>query len=68
MKVIYSQDKNRTNQLSLQPGGSIITVHYVDGTIIHYDKIKNVKKYVNVIKNIENINRVICNTETIYQK
>ena len=68
MKVIYSQDQNRTNLLSIQPGGSIVTVHYTDGTIIHYDKIKNVKKYVNAIKHKENVNRVVCNTETLYQK
>lgn len=67
MKVIYSQDHNRTNQLSIQPGGSIVTVHYLDGTIIHYDKIKNVQKYVRAI-NKSNISRIICNTETLYQK
>jgi hypothetical protein len=67
MKQIYSKDSDRTNNLSLTPGGSVVSVYYTDNTVIHYDKIKNVKKYVNAI-NKANVNRIVCNTETLYQK
>lgn len=67
MKVIYSQDQNRTNELSVQPGGSIVTVHLIDGTIIHYDKIKNVQRYVRAIDK-SRVSKITCNTETLYQK
>ena len=46
MKEIQSKDHNRINPLSVVPGGSTISVTYNNGTIIHYDKIKNVVAYV----------------------
>ena len=46
MKVLQSLDHNRTNPLSVIPGGDVVEVTHRDGTIIYYDKIKNVKAYV----------------------
>ena len=46
MKEIQSKDHNRINPLSVVPGGSTVSVTRDDGTIIHYDKIKNVAAYV----------------------
>ena len=67
MRQIHSKDENRKNKLSLEPGGSIVSIHYNDGVIIHYDKIKNVQRYVAAVDKT-NANKIIYNTETLYTK
>ena len=46
MKEIHSKDQNRKNPLSLEPGGTTVTILYKNGYTVHYDKIKNVSKYI----------------------
>ncbi len=50
MKETYCSDEKRINELSFVPGGYTVTVHYKSGNVIHYDKIKNIEKYVRAIK------------------
>jgi hypothetical protein len=44
-------DKFRENSLSKIPGGSVVTVKYKGKQPLDYDKIKDVKVYVNRILN-----------------
>ena len=57
MKEINVKDEYRTNELSTVPGGVVVSVQYNDGTIKHYDKIKDPVKYASRIKkqNVVNI-------------
>ena len=66
MKEIYSKDQNRTNDLSLQPGGSTVSVTYTNGTVIHYDKIKSVSKYVNAIKGKSDVVKIEVGDKVLY--
>jgi hypothetical protein len=45
-KKIYVADEYRKNKLSLEPGGSEVTVVLGDGTRLVYDKIKDPYRYV----------------------
>lgn len=51
MSGYYVSDEFRTNNLSLTPGGSVVSVEYADGETKAYDKVKNPKAYVNAIIN-----------------
>lgn len=42
-------DRFRTNDLSLQPGGSAVTVVYADGSTRIYPNVKNPKAYIAAI-------------------
>jgi len=66
MKEIHSKDENRTNDLSLQPGGSTVSVTYTNGTIIHYDKIKHVGKYVDRIKGKSDVVKIEVGDKVLY--
>lgn len=46
MPTIHVKDKFRTNPLSLEPGGSQVTVFYDNGTNFVYDKVKNAQAYI----------------------
>jgi hypothetical protein len=59
MKEINVKDEYRTNELSTIPGGSVVSVHYNDGTIKHYDKIKDPVKYTLRIKK-QNVAKITC--------
>ena len=48
--VINVSQEHRTNVLSSNPGGSTVTVHYVDRIKI-YDNIHYPKAYVNKLEN-----------------
>lgn len=39
-------DAWRKNPLSLTEGGRTVTIHYHDGRIVAYDKVKNPEKYI----------------------
>jgi hypothetical protein len=59
MKEINVKDEYRKNELSTIPGGSTVSVYYDDGTIKHYDKVKDPLKYVSKIKK-RNVEQIIC--------
>lgn len=42
-------DQFRTNELSLQPGGSTVTVVYTDGSNRIYPNVKNPRAYISAI-------------------
>ena len=46
---VYVGQEFRTNPLSLQPGGSVVEVHYADRIKV-YDNIKNPKAYVKYLE------------------
>jgi hypothetical protein len=48
-KIFRANDRYRQNELSLTPGGDTLIVHYGDGRIISYDKIKNPEAYCNYV-------------------
>lgn len=48
-------DEFRTNHLSLKPGGSIVSVVFIDGSTREYDKVKFPRKYVSTIPKREEI-------------
>jgi len=53
MKELKVKDEHRTNELSLRPGGSEVTVKYTDGRALTYDKIKNPERYVMSLSKID---------------
>lgn len=48
-KTFVVADQFRTNDLSLKPGGSSVSVIYQDGSQKIYTKVKNPKAYVQAI-------------------
>jgi len=54
-KTIVVQDKFRTNELSVQPGGATVTVSHSDGSHRVYKNIKNPRAYTNSILKDETI-------------
>lgn len=54
-KSILVHDRFRTNELSVQPGGSTVTVFYLDGLNRIYKNIKNPRAYINSILKDETI-------------
>lgn len=42
-------DEYRSNELSLTPGGTVLTIHYKNGKKLTYDKIKNIKAYLSKV-------------------
>jgi len=45
-KSIVVKDKYRKNPLSLEPGGSSVTVTFSDGFSQTYDKVKNPRAFI----------------------
>lgn len=65
------QDKFRTNPLSLQPGGSTVTVHYSEGNSRIYDKIKSPKGYIGSLSMREDaadVVRIDINGEIFWER
>lgn len=54
-------DEYRVNPLSLEPGGSVVTVVFSNGRMLDYDKIKSPKKYVASIPEKEDIVAIYVN-------
>lgn len=50
----FVADQFRTNELSLVPGGSLITIYYQDGSFRIYDKIKKPSAYIRMITDKDN--------------
>jgi len=59
-------DGKRVNELSLVPGGVTVSVEYNTGTVIHYDKIKNVIAYVRAV-NKTNVVRIFVGDKIYFQ-
>jgi len=57
-KSILVHDRFRTNELSVQPGGSTVTVEYADGSNRSYNKVKSPRAYINSIIKDETISSV----------
>lgn len=53
-KGFFVADEFRTNELSLVPGGSLVTIYYQDGSFRVYDKIKRPDLYIRMITNKDN--------------
>lgn len=64
---IRVEDEYRINQLSLQPGGSTLTMFYGDGSTLSYDKIKNVTAYIRKVKT-EGLEKIEANGEVIWRR
>jgi hypothetical protein len=48
--AIKVEDEFRKNELSVEPGGTEITVVYRTGNTVIYDKVKNINAYCNKIR------------------
>lgn len=59
-------DEFRTNPLSLQPGGSLVTVVFNNGKKLEYDKVKSPKKYVSRIPGKETISQIFVNGKEVW--
>jgi hypothetical protein len=63
-------DQFRTNELSLVPGGSQVTLFYKNGKTISYDKVKNPNSYCSAIlrKSSADILKIEVDGVLYYQK
>lgn len=68
MKELKVKDSERTNDLSLEPGGSVVNVEYIDGKNLSYDKVKNPKSYVSRVIADMNVTRVFVNGELYWER
>jgi hypothetical protein len=68
MKELYSKDLNRTNPLSVVPGGESVSVLYIDNALIHYDKIKNVDAYVKKVRGSDNVMEVRQGNQILFKR
>lgn len=62
-KTIIVHDKFRLNSLSLIPGGSTVTISYIDGTNRVYKNVKNPKAYINSIMKTKSIIEALINNQ-----
>jgi hypothetical protein len=62
-RTVKVSDEFRTNNLSLTPGGSEISITLNTGQILVYDKIKSPKKYIQSLSNYKDIVAVTVNGE-----
>jgi hypothetical protein len=69
-KIFRANDHSRQNELSLVPGGDTLIVHYGDGRIISYDKIKNPERYCDFMlsKSGHNILKIESNGVQLFPK
>lgn len=62
------QDKFRKNELSLIPGGSVITVVHSKGNRVTYDKIKNIDAYCKYLKKDPNVTEIWIGGSLIWKR
>ena len=62
-RTLNVSDQFRTNNLSLTPGGSEISITFNTGQTLVYDKIKSPKKYIQSLYNYKDIVAVTVNGE-----
>lgn len=58
-RTVKVADEFRTNNLSLTPGGSEVSITYVNGKTLVYDKIKSPLKYIQRLANYNEIASVM---------
>jgi hypothetical protein len=61
-------DEFRTNNLSLTPGGSLVSVTYLSGGTKEYDKVKYPRAYVGRIIDRESIVEIRVNGNLVWDK
>jgi len=54
-RTVKVSDQFRTNNLSLTPGGSEVSITLNNGQTLVYDKIKSPKKYIQSLSNYKDI-------------
>lgn len=59
-------DKFRKNPLSLEPGGSIVSVIFSNGSSLEYDKVKSPRRYVASIPQREQIVAIYVNGNQVW--
>jgi len=62
-RTVNVSDQFRTNNLSLTPGGSEVSITLNNGQTLVYDKIKSPKKYIQSLSNYKDIVEVKVNGE-----
>jgi hypothetical protein len=62
-RTVKVSDQFRTNNLSLTPGGSEVSITLNNGQTLVYDKIKSPKKYIQSLSNYKDIVEVRVNGE-----
>ena len=69
-KIFRVNDQYRQNELSRTPGGEKVIVHYGDGKLISYDKVKSPEAYCKSLlsKNGHNILKVEVNGVQLFPK
>jgi hypothetical protein len=67
-KKIVVSDPHRKNELSLEPGGDIVTLVLQNGDRRVYDKIKNVNAYTKRAKLDEKVIEIWCGEERIWKR
>jgi hypothetical protein len=68
MKELKVEDSKRTNDLSLEPGGSVVKVEYADGKNLVYDKIKNPRSYVSRIISDMEVMKVFVDDKLYWER
>jgi hypothetical protein len=66
MKEFKVADQARTNQLSLEPGGSVVTVVHTDGKKLVYDKIKKPQSYINIASRDETVSEIWLDGKKVF--
>ena len=59
-------DHARTNHLSHEPGGSVVTIVHADGKRLVYDKIKRPQSYINKAVGDEDVAEIWLDGEKVY--
>ena len=67
-RKINVRDSHRTNDLSLTPGGDVVTVVHNNGDLRVYDKIKNVYAYTKKAAKDETVIEVWCEGQLIWKR
>lgn len=52
-------DQFRTNELSIAPGGSTVSIFYRNGQVKSYDKVKSVESYCRAVLKRENVSNIL---------
>ena len=67
-RKIIVNDSHRKNDLSLTPGGDVVTLVHSNGERRVYDKIKNVAAYANHAKTDQKVIEIWCGEELIWKR
>lgn len=67
-KTIVVHERFRTNELSLRPGGYVVSVIYSDGSKRVYENVHNPKAYIRAITKDENIVQVMVDGDVYWAR